>query len=49
MGGFTTDIRIPDQRLLFEGPPQVSVGELLLLIPVPSEIDNRMSKNRYGA
>ena len=49
MGGFTTDIRIPDRVLLFEELPLVSVGELLLLIPVPSEIDNRMSKNRYEA
>ena len=49
MGGFTTDIRIPDRILLFEGPPHVSVGELLLLIPVPFEIDNRMSKKQYEA
>ena len=42
------DIRTRDQRFLVEEAPHVSAEVLLLLIPVPSEIDNRMSKNQYG-
>ena len=49
VGGFTNDIRTPDWRLLFEGSPHVSVEVLLLLILIPFEIDNRMSKNQYEA
>ena len=47
-GGFIIDMRTRDQKLLVEENPRVSVEVLLLLIPVPSEIDNRTSKNQYG-
>ena len=47
-GGFIIDMRTRDQKLLVEETPRVSVEVLLLLIPVPSEIDNHMSKNQYG-